>query len=102
MIARPARWAFTIAAVVAVMLVVSCVTFAVAYAVGGWPAIDDTWVGLIMVVSLLGGLAASLVAFVLALVAKRNHRWWVPLWLPLTLCPAILAFLILGELFWWE
>jgi hypothetical protein len=102
MIARPAWWAFAMAAVVAVALVLSGVTFAVAYAVAGWGAIDDTWVGLIVVVSLLGGLVSSLVAFVLALVVKRKHRWWRPLWLPLTLFPAILAFLVVGELFWWE
>jgi hypothetical protein len=76
MIARPAWWAFTMAAVVAVALVVSGLTFAVAYAVAGWSAIDDTWVGLIVVVSLLGGLVTSLVAFVLALVVKKKHRWW--------------------------
>jgi uncharacterized membrane protein YhaH (DUF805 family) len=102
MTGRPARSAFTIAAAVSVALVVSGVTFAVAYAVGGWGAIDDTWVGLMVVVSLLGGLVAALVAFVLALVAKRKHERWKPLWLPLALFPAILAFLVLGELFWWE
>ena len=91
-----------IAAIVAVAILASFAIFAVAYAVAGWRAIDDTWVGLIVVVSLLGGLAASLLAFVLAVVAKVNYERWRLLWLPLLLFPAILAFLVLGELFWWE
>lgn len=101
MASRPARWAVTIAGGVAAAIVMSFATFAVGYAVGGWGAIDDTWYGLI-VVSLLGELAASLVAFVLAVVAKVKHERWRLLWLPLTLFPAILAFLVLGELLWWE
>ena len=102
MTSRPARWAVGIAGVVAAAIVVSFAIFAVAYAVRGSAAVDDTWIGLIVVVSLLGGLAASLVAFVLAVMAKVKHERWGPLWLPLALFPGILAFLVLGELFWWE
>jgi hypothetical protein len=76
--------------------------FGVAYAVGGWGAIDDTWVGFIVALSLLGGVAASLVAFVLAVMAKARREAPTLLWLPLSLFPAILLFLVLGELFWWE
>lgn len=99
---RLARWAVRIAAVVAVALLVSIAIFAVAYGVGGWGAIDDTWVGFVVAVSLLGGLLASLVAFALAVTSKVKHEWWAMLWLPLSLFPALLAFLTLGELFWWE
>lgn len=99
---RLARWAVRIAAVVAVALVVSFAIFAVAYGVGGWGAIDDKWVGFIVAVSLLGGLLASLVAFALAVTSRVKHERWAMLWLPLSLFPAILAFLMLGELFWWE
>ena len=91
-----------IAAVVAVAIVVAFAVFAVAFAVGGWAAIDDTWVGFIVVVSLQGGLVASLVAFVLAVVAKVKGEQGRLLWLPLLLFPAIVIFLVLGELFWWE
>ena len=69
-----ARWAVAIAAAVVVALVVSFAVLAAAYAVGGWAAIDDTWVGLIVVVSLLGGLLASLLACVLAVIAKMKHE----------------------------
>jgi len=99
---RSARWAVTIAAVVAGTLGMSSAILAVAYVVGGWGAIDDTWVGLIAVVSLLGGLAVSLVAFALAVAATVQHERWRLVWLPLLLFPAILLFLVLGELFWWE
>jgi hypothetical protein len=81
---------------------VSVAIFAVAYAVGGPGATEDNWVGFLAVVSLLGGLVASLAAFALALTAKSKHERWPILWLPLLLFPALLAFLVLGELFWWE
>jgi hypothetical protein len=74
----------------------------VAYAIGGWDAIEDTWVGFLGVVSLLGGLLASLAAFALAVVAKVKHERWSLLWLPLSVFPALFAFLVLGEAFWWE
>jgi hypothetical protein len=99
---RLARWGVGIAAAVAVAILVSAAIFAVAYAVGGSGATEDNWVGLLGAVSLLGGLVASLAAFALALAAKIKHEQWAPLWLPLLLFPALLAFLVLGELFWWE
>jgi hypothetical protein len=99
---RLAHWAVVIGAVVAAALLVSVAIFAVAYLAGGWTAIDDTWVGLVMVIALLGGLLASLVAFVGALAAVIRHERWAALWLPLLLFPAILSFLVVGELFWWE
>ena len=99
---RLARWAVAIAALVAVAIVVSFAVFVVAYAVGGWAAIDDTWAGFIVVVSLLGGLVASLLAFVLAVIARVKQARWRLLWLSLLLFPAIAVFLVLGELFWWE
>jgi hypothetical protein len=74
----------------------------VAYAIGGTGATEDNWVGLLGVVSLLGGLVASFVAFALALRAKIKQQQWALLWLPLALFPALLVFLVLGELFWWE
>jgi uncharacterized membrane protein HdeD (DUF308 family) len=85
-----------------VVILVSAVIFAVAYAVGGPGATEDNWVGFLGVVSLLGGLVASLAAFALALAAKIKHEQWALLWLPLLLFPALLAFVVLGELFWWE
>jgi hypothetical protein len=97
-----ARWAVGIAAAVAVAILVSAAIFAVAYAIGGPGATEDNWVGLLGVVSLLGGLVALFAAFALALRAKIKQEQWALLWLPLLLFPALLAFLVLGELFWWE
>jgi hypothetical protein len=94
--------AVAIGAVVAVALLVSFAIFAVAYLAGGWSAVDDTWVGMTMAVALLGGLLASLVAFVCALIVVIRHERWAPLWLPLLLFPTMLSFLALGELLWWE
>jgi hypothetical protein len=99
---RLARWAVAIAAVVGVAILASAAIFAVAYAIGGPAATEDNWVGLVVVVSLLGGLVASLAAFALAVAAKIKHEQWALLWLPLALFPALLGFIVLGELFWWE
>jgi hypothetical protein len=100
--ARLALWGVGIATAVAIAVLVSAAIFAVAYAVRGPGATEDNWVGLLVAVSLLGGLVASLAAFAVALAAKIKHEWWALLWLPLLLFPALLAFLVLGELFWWE
>jgi hypothetical protein len=33
---------------------------------------------------------------------KVEHEPWTLLWLPLSVFPALAAFLVLGEAFWWE
>lgn len=99
---RLAGWAVGLAAAVAVAIATSFAIFAVAYAIGGSGAIEDNWVGFLFGVSLLGGLPASLAAFALAVVVRVKHERWAPLWLPLSVFPALLAFLVLGEVFWWE
>jgi uncharacterized Tic20 family protein len=99
---RLGRPAVGLAAAVAVAIAMSFLIFAVAYAIGGSGATEDNWVGFLGVVSLLGGLLASLAAFTLAVVAKVKHERWALLWLPLSVFPALLAFLVLGEAFWWE
>ena len=99
---RLVRWAVGLEAAVAVAIATALVTFAVAYAIGGSGAIEDNWVGWLLVVLVLGGLLASFAAFALAVVAKVKHERWALLWLPLSVFPALLAFLLLGEAFWWE
>ena len=97
-----ARWAVGLAVAVAAVVAVSYVTFALAYAIGGSDAIEDNWVGFLGGVSLLGGLLASLVAFALAVVAKAKHERRTRLWLPLSVFPALFAFVVLAEVLWWE
>ena len=97
-----AREAVRLAAAAAVAIATSLALFAVAYAIGGSEATADNWVGVIVVVLLLGGLLASLAAFGLAVVAMVERERWALLWLPLSVFPALLAFLVLGEAFWWE
>jgi hypothetical protein len=99
---RLARWAVRLAAAVAVAIATSFAIFAVAYAIGGSGATEDNWVGFLAAVSLLGGFLASLAAFALAIGAKVKHERWALLWLPLSVFPVLLAFLVLGEAFWWE
>jgi hypothetical protein len=96
------RWAVALAAAVAVVLVVSYAVFGVAYLVGGVEAIEDSWVGLLGAVALFGGLLASLVAFVLAVVAKVRHERRTLLWLPLSLFPVLVAVVVVVETFWME
>lgn len=99
---RLARWAVGLAAAVAVVIAMSSAVFAVAYATGGSDATEDNWVGFLGAVALLGGLLASLTAFALAVVVKVKHEQWTLLWFPLSVFPALFAFVLLGEVFWWE
>ena len=69
---------------------------------GGPGRRKDNWVGFLAMVSLLGGLLASLAAFALAVVARATHERWALLWLPLSVFPGLLALVVLGEAFWWE
>jgi hypothetical protein len=99
---RLAWWGVVLAALVAVALATSFAILGVAYAIGGSGATEDNWVGYLVGISLLGGLPTSLAALALALVAKVKHERWSLLWFPLSLFPALAAFLILGEAFLWE
>ena len=97
-----ARWAVRLAAAGAAAIAAACTTFAVAYAIGGSGATEDNWVGLLIMTLLFAGLLASLGGFALAVAAKVKHERWALLWLPLSVFPAAVAFLMLGEAFWWE
>jgi amino acid transporter len=99
---RQARWAVWLATAAVAVLALAAAVFGVAYAVAGVEATEDNWVGLLAAVGLLGGLAVSLVAFTLAVLARINHERRPLMWLPLSVFPALLGFVVLGELFWWE
>ena len=87
---------------VAVAIGGAATIFGIPYAVGGAEATADNWVGAIASVALLAGLPASFAAFAMAVAARIRHERWVLLWLPLSVFPALVAFLALGEAFWWE
>lgn len=78
------------------------VLFGVADVIGGADATSDNWVGVLIGVGLFTGLLAALGGFALATAAKVKHEPWPLLWLPLSMLPAVLAFFVLGEAFWWE
>jgi hypothetical protein len=102
---RSALWsqlAFASAAVVLVVVLVAGAVFSIAYAVGGPDATADNWVGLLAVVGVVGGLLSSFAAFALAVTVRLTLGRSRLLWLPLLLFPALLAFVVLGEAFWWE
>lgn len=99
---RVARWAVGLAEAAAVVLVVGFGVLGVAYVVGGSSAVEDNWVGALAAASLYGGLVTSLTGFTLAVAARVKREGWSLLWLPLSLFPALVAFLVLGEAFWWE
>lgn len=94
--------AFVMASAVAVFVLVAAAVFSIALAVGGEDATSDNWVGALAVVALLGGLLTSLGAFVVAAAAWISHERTRLLWLPLVVFPALLAFVVLGEMFWWD
>lgn len=99
---RFARWAVGLSAVFAVAVVAAITTYAVGYALGGQSAVEDNWIAVLVAIMALVGLLASLAAFVLAIIAKIRREPWTLLWAPLSAFPAFVAFLVLGEVFWWE
>lgn len=99
---RLSRWAVGLAGGTAAVVAVSYAVFGISYAVGGAGATEDNWVGLLAAVALLGSLAVSFVAFVLAVAAWLRRERWSLLWLPLSVFPALLAITVLAEVFWIE
>lgn len=97
-----ARRAVQLAAIGAGLVLPALATYGVTYAVGGTAATEDNWVGVLVVLAVSAGLLASLLAFVLGIAAEVRREEWTLLWLPLTVFPAVVSFLVLGELFWWE
>lgn len=97
-----ARWAVGLAVGVVAVLAVSYAVFGVAYAIGGSDAVEDTWVGYLGGISLVGGLAASLAAFALAVAARIRHERWALLWLPLSVFPALFVLVAVAEAVWME
>ena len=99
---RVARWAVGLAEAAAAVTAVAFAVYAVAYVVGGSEAIGDNWVAILVTASFFTGFLASAIAFMLAIAVKFKHERWTLLWVPLSVFPALLAFLVLGEAFWWE
>lgn len=71
-------------------------------AIDGPGAVDDNWRGVVTALIMLAAFISAMLAFVLAVAAKAELGWRRSLWLAFTALPALLAFVILGELFWWE
>ena len=99
---RTARPAVVLAEVSAVAVAAGVAALLVAYAIGGDPAISDTWIAAVAGVAIAGGLLVSLVAFLLAVFARIRHEVAARLWLPTTLFPVLLALLVVAEVFWLE
>lgn len=99
---KVAHWSVGLAGAAAAVTAVAFAAYGVAYAVGGSSAIEDNWVAILVATSFFAGVLASAVAFMLAVAVKVRHERWTLLWLPLSVFPALLAFLALGEAFWWE
>ncbi len=100
---RPiARWAVGLSLTAWAWIAAAVATFAIAYAVGGSSATEDSWVSYLVLSMASVALLGSLAAFVLAIAAKIRHDRSALLRLPLGTLPACLLFLVLGEAFWWE
>lgn len=96
------RWAVRLAAGTVAVLVPSYTILGVALATGGQDAISDNWIGYLGGIALIGGLAVSLMAFLMALATRRRHRDVRRLWLPLSLFPTLALVVAAVELFWME
>lgn len=99
---RLASRAVGLSAVSAAAFAGSIATTAIAYAAGRESAIEDNWLGVLLVTVASVGLLGSLAAFMLAIIARVRREPWVLLWLPLSVFPACVLFVAFGEAFWWE
>jgi len=99
---RETQWAISLATIVSTAVILSGAIFGVASLVGGSNAVSDNWVGFLVAISFLGGLALSLLAFVLAVTGWIRHGRTAWLWVPLSVFPALLALIVIGETLWWE
>lgn len=96
------RWAVRLAGGTVAVLVPTYTILGVALATGGQDAISDNWIGYLGGIALIGGLAVSLTAFLMALVTRMRHREVRLLWLPLALFPSLASVVLVVELFWME
>jgi hypothetical protein len=99
---RLARWAIGLGGAAVGLAALAIGVYGVGYAVGGEDAVSDNWVGMLSAGSYFGAVGVSLAAFALGVTAKIRHDHSPLLWLPLAVLPALVAFVVLGEAFWWE
>jgi hypothetical protein len=99
---RLARWAVRLSAVFGAAAATSIATLVIVYALGVESPVEDTSLGAFLAIVAFTGFLGSLGGFVAAVIAKARRERWALLWLPLCVFPALLAFLVLGEAFWWE
>jgi hypothetical protein len=99
---RLARWAVGLSALSGLAFAAAIATIALAYAVGAEGAVEDTTLGLVLTLVAAVGVLGALAAFAMAVVAAVRRERWTLLWLPLSVIPAIVLFVSLGEAFWWE
>ena len=90
---RLARWAVRLAAGVLVAITVSYLVYGAVWATAGANAVTERAVEDQTYAVYLGGLAASVVAFALAIVSRGREHSWKGLWLPLSVLPALVALL---------
>ncbi len=91
---RLARWAVGLSLVSGAMIVASLLITAMCAAVGA----DTAGIGMLLVLGVPGALGA----FVLGAVAKARHERWRLSWLPLSVFPATVLYLVLALAFLWE
>jgi hypothetical protein len=75
---------------------------AVAYVIGEANAVEDNWPAYALGFVAFAGFLGALLGFVLGVVFLLRGKAWKDLRLPLGLFPAIVTFLVIGELFVWE
>lgn len=89
-----AQWAVRIASIAAGLVVADVAVLGAISLFGG--GIEDNWVGMLGVVGVVAGFAASVVAFALAIAARVKHDHWAGLRLPMALFPVFCVIVLLG------
>jgi hypothetical protein len=96
------RWAVRLAAAALAGPPVAIAWYFAWIAIDGPHAVDDNWRGVVIGLVMLAAFLLAIAAFVLAVAARRDPGRPRSLWLAFSALPMLLAFVILGERFWWE
>lgn len=99
---RWARWAVGLAEIAGAAIAVAVAIFGLANVVAGPTAVEDNWVAILVGATVVTGFVAAALAFIMAILATVTHDRWTRLRVPLSVFPALVTLLVLGEAFWWE
>ncbi|MEV3935269.1 hypothetical protein AB0K52_04705 [Glycomyces sp. NPDC049804] len=99
---RSFRWAFRLGVAALAGPPTAIAWYYLWVAIDGPNALDDNWRGVVVGLIMLVAFLAAMGAFTLAIAARHAPAARGARWIAFGALPMLLAFVILGERFWWE